>query len=87
MFKKNLQKIKFLIIVIVVFLLGIFAEKSKIDDKILQYTPSPNLLDCLIKYNKKKNKIEDYFHKSIWTNNEIKESDYKKLHNFFGSLV
>ena len=44
---------------------------SKIDDKILQYTPSPNLLDCLIKYNKKKNKIEDYFHKSIWTNNEI----------------
>ena len=56
---------------------------SKIDDKILQYTPSPNLLDCLIKYNKKKNKIEDYFHKSIWTNNEIKENDYKKLHNFF----
>ena len=56
---------------------------SKIDDKILQYTPSPNLLDCLIKYNKKKNKIENYFHKSIWTNNEIKENDYKKLHNFF----
>ena len=37
MFKKNLQKIKFLIIVIVVFLLGIFAEKSKIDDKISQF--------------------------------------------------
>ena len=56
---------------------------SKIDDRILQYTPSLNLLDCLIKYNKKKNKIEDYFHKSIWTNTEINKGDYNKLHNFF----
>tara|TARA_Y100000590_G_scaffold426645_1_gene535983 strand:+ start:530 stop:2164 length:1635 start_codon:yes stop_codon:yes gene_type:complete len=56
---------------------------SKIDDRILQYTPSPSLLDCLIKYNKKKNKIEDYLHKSIWTKIKIDDSDYKKLHNFF----
>ncbi len=27
---------------------------SKIDDKFIEYKPSPNLLDCLIKYEKKK---------------------------------
>ena len=31
---------------------------SKIDDKLIEYKPSPNLLDCLIKYEKKKNNIE-----------------------------
>ena len=56
---------------------------SKIDNTILKYTPSPNLLDCLVKYNKKKHKIENYLHKSIWTNSEINDRDYKKLHNFF----
>jgi len=34
---------------------------SKIDHKSLEYKPSPNLLDCLIKYEKKKNKIEDFY--------------------------
>jgi hypothetical protein len=33
---------------------------SKISDKNLEYKPSPSLLDCLIKYEKKKNKIEDF---------------------------
>ncbi len=34
---------------------GIYNKKiSKIDDKIIEYKPSPNLLDCLIKYEKKK---------------------------------
>ena len=27
---------------------------SKIDNKFIEYKPSPNLLDCLIKYEKKK---------------------------------
>ena len=27
---------------------------SRIDDKLLEYKPSPNLLDCLVKYEKKK---------------------------------
>ena len=27
---------------------------SKIDSKFIEYKPSPNLLDCLIKYEKKK---------------------------------
>ena len=56
---------------------------SKINDKNLEYKPSPNLLDCLIKYNKKKNKIEDFSLNTIWTNEDIKYNDYKNLHSFF----
>ena len=56
---------------------------SKIDDKFIEYKPSPNLLDCLIKYEKKKNNIENFYLNSIWKNKEINEKDYKKLHNFF----
>jgi len=56
---------------------------SKINDKNLEYKPSPSLLDCLISYEKKKNKIENFSLNSIWTNENIKEKDYKKLHSFF----
>jgi len=56
---------------------------SKINDKNLEYKPSPSLLDCLINYEKKKNKIENFSLNSIWTNENIKEKDYKKLHSFF----
>ena len=56
---------------------------SKIDDKLIEYKPSPNLLDCLIKYEKKKNNIENFYLNSIWANQNIKENDYKKLHSFF----
>jgi len=56
---------------------------SRIDDKILDYKPSLNLLSCLVKYEKKRNKIEDFYLNSIWQNAEIKENDYKKLHSFF----
>ena len=59
---------------------------SKIDHKSLEYKPSTNLLDCLIKYEKKKNNIEDFYVNSIWTNDEINERDYKKLHSFFWLL-
>ncbi len=55
---------------------------SKIDPKAIEYKPSPNLLDCLIKY-EKKNNIDNYYLNSIWSNREINEIDYKKLHNFF----
>ena len=34
---------------------------SKISNKSLEYKPSPSLLDCLIKYEKKKIKIEDLY--------------------------
>jgi len=56
---------------------------SKINDKNLEYKPSPSLLDCLINYEKKKNKIEDFSLNSIWTNKNIKEKDYIKLQSFF----
>ena len=56
---------------------------SKINDKNLEYKPSTNLLDCLIKYEKKKNNIENFYLNSVWTNQNIKETDYKKLHSFF----
>jgi len=56
---------------------------SKIDDKSLEYKPSPNLLSCIINYEKKKEKIEDFYLSSIWREKNIKENDYKKLHNFF----
>ena len=56
---------------------------SRIDDKLIEYKPSPNLLDCLIKYDKKKNNIENFYLNSVWNNLSIKETDYKKLHSFF----
>ena len=56
---------------------------SKINVKNLEYKPSPSLLDCLIKYEKKKNKIEDFYLNTIWKSENIKEKDYKKLHSFF----
>ena len=56
---------------------------SKIDDKSLEYKPSPSLLSCIINYEKKKEKIEDFYLSSIWREENIKENDYRKLHNFF----
>ena len=56
---------------------------SKIDNKTIDYKPSPNLLDCLIKYEKKKKNIEDFYLNSIWKSKEVSEKDYKKLHSFF----
>ena len=50
---------------------------SNVDKKSLEYKPSPNLLDCLIKYEKKKNKIEDFYLNSIWSNKNINQKDYK----------
>ncbi len=56
---------------------------SKIKNRNLEYKPSPGLIDCIIKYKKKKNKIEDFNLNSIWENENIKKKDYEKLHNFF----
>ena len=49
----------------------------------LEYYPSPNLLDSLIKYNKKKIDIENYSLNNMWENKELKEKDYKSLNSFF----
>ena len=56
---------------------------SKINLQSLYYKPSPNLLDCLIKYEGKKSKIENFYVNSIWTHEKISVKDYKKLHSFF----
>ena len=56
---------------------------SKIPNRIIEYKPSPSLLDCLIKYEKKKIKIEDLYLNSVWSNKDLAEKDYKNLHSFF----
>ena len=46
---------------------NIYNKKISINDKnILDYKPSLSILSCLIKYEKKKNKIEDFNVDSIW---------------------
>ena len=49
----------------------------------LEYYPSPNLLDSLIKYDKKKINIENYSLNKIWDNHQLKKKDYKNLNSFF----
>ena len=39
----------------------------------LEYQPSPSLLDCLIKYDKKKINIENYSLNRIWDNDNLKK--------------
>ena len=56
---------------------------SKISGKTLEYKPSQNLLDCLIKYEKKKTKIEDLQLNSVWANKDLTEKDHENLHSFF----
>ena len=55
---------------------------SKTFNNHFEYKPSPYLLSSIIKYQKKKFKIEDFSLETIWTNN-INSKDYKKLNNFF----
>ena len=56
---------------------------SKVSQKSLSYRPSLNILSCLIKYEKKKNKIEDFETEDIWGNNKLNYKEVKKLNNFF----
>jgi len=55
---------------------------SKIYYENFQYKPSPYLLSSIIKYQKKKYKIEDFAIESIWQNN-LNLEDFEKLNNFF----
>ena len=56
---------------------------SKIDSNNLNYKPSFSVLSCLIKYEKQKNKIENFNIDSIWQNKKISNKDYKKIHSFY----
>ena len=49
----------------------------------LKYKPSPSLLDCLIKYKKKRNNIQNYFLNEVWDNQKLTDKDYKNLNSFF----
>ena len=50
---------------------------------LLEYRPSPSLLDCLMKYEKKKTNIENYYLVKIWNNQKLKEKYYRNLNSFF----
>ena len=56
-------------------------KPSKISS--LEYYPSPDLLDSLLKYDKKKINIKNYSLNKIWDNKNLKEKDYKNLNSFF----
>ena len=50
---------------------------SKIINSSLVYKPSPHLLSSLIKYQKKRFRIEDYSIEKIWDNKNIKKKILK----------
>ena len=56
---------------------------SKVDDKDLIYKPSPHLLSSLIKYQKKKFKIEDFSLKDLWINKNLSSKEFKNLNSFY----
>ena len=43
----------------------------------LRYRSSPNLLDCLIKYDKKRINIKEYSLEKIWNNQKLKKKIIK----------
>ena len=49
----------------------------------LKYKPSSSLLDCLIKNDKKKTNIKNYFLDEIWVYQDLNKKDYKNLNSFF----
>ena len=55
---------------------------SKINNKNFEYKPSPHLLSSIVKYQKKKYKIDDFALDTIWKS-DINSEDYQKLNNFF----
>ncbi len=56
---------------------------SKIDNNNLIYKPSPHLLSSLIKYQKKKIKIDEFYLEKIWNSNDITNKEFKNLNNFY----
>ncbi|MDA9152927.1 heparinase II/III-family protein [Candidatus Pelagibacter sp.] len=73
--KENIKKI---------YLSSNFYDKkiSKTKEITFYYKPSPYLLSSIVKYQKKKYKIEDFTLESIWQN-DLKYKEFEKLNNFF----
>ena len=67
-----------------VYLNSSFYDKkiSKIYNKDLIYKPSPHLLSSLIRYQKRKIKIEDFFLEDIWNIKNHNIKDYKIINTF-----
>ncbi len=62
---------------------NIYEKKiSKTKNITFEYKPSPYLLSSIVKYQKKKYKIEDFALETIWQNN-LNYIEFKKLNNFF----
>ena len=62
---------------------NIYNKKITINESnSLIYKPNLSILSCLIKYEKKKNKIEEFNIDSVWEKN-INDKDLKKLHSFY----
>ena len=55
---------------------------SKTKKIVFDYKPSPHLLSSIVKYQKKKYKIEDFALETIWQN-DLKYEEFEKLNNFF----
>ena len=55
---------------------------SKVFNNNFEYKPSPHLFSSIVKYQKKKYRIEDFALEYIWKNNIIIK-DYEILNNFF----
>ena len=55
---------------------------SKTNEIDFGYKPSPYLISSIVKYQKKKYKIEDFAIESIWQN-DLKYEEFEKLNNFF----
>ena len=55
---------------------------SKFSNTRLEYSPSINLLNCLIKNRNKKIKIEDLHLNSVWQEKDLSTKDHKNLHSF-----
>ena len=56
---------------------------SKIYSKDFTYKPSRHLLSSLIKYQKKKFRIEDFAFDNVWNNKSINDKEFKILNNFY----
>ena len=56
---------------------------SKIEINNISYRPSLSILSCLVKYDKKKIKIEELDKENIWENKKLSENNFNKLNNFY----
>ena len=56
---------------------------SKIEISNISYRPSLSILSCLVKYDKKRIKIEELDKENIWENKSLNGNNLNKLNNFY----